>query len=45
MQKPLLNAEKTDGDGWKDGRTDEQMDGWPAGQMDRGMDKTGRWRN
>ena len=34
MQKPLLNAEKADGDGQKEGKTDGQTDGRPAGQTD-----------
>ena len=34
MQKSLLNAKKTDGDGQKDGRTDGYMDGRPDRWME-----------
>ena len=53
MQKPLLNTEKAEGDGRKDGQMDGQtngkMDGWlasrPAEQMDGWRDITSRWIN
>ena len=57
MQKPLLNAEKADGDGRKEGQmdrqTDGQMDEWPAGRPNRWTDgwtvrvdgETEKWNN
>ena len=39
MQKPLLNAEKADGDGRREGQMDGHMDGGPAGWPNRWTDR------
>ena len=49
MQKPLLNTEKADGDGQKEGQMDRWPVGWPNrwtdGWTERADGETEKWNN